>query len=502
MTEIEDSVISQAAVEKLQDSEAELAQLLSRRLSINPGTGRAIFLSHEGVLSEASFVPVCSFGVRSKTLKWAWASEGMTLPSAYSETMFQSLAKKTDIDVFLSPDPMRLSEQEIRCLLALLVDHVDALGLISEECEDSIFYLLITNLEKILDSTAISDNDLQMCLYNLLLNDDVELFNNLRARRPELILDFTNADLRGDEQPWMGDLHVQMLSDLGYIDERHPRILDGINLSHCRLDSANLSGASMKNASLKSSVLVDTDLSRADLTNADLEKAFLNGTNFSGADLAGTNFAQAEFGRTLFVDTDLSSTVGLEEAIHSTASEISFSTLVKSGFKLSERFMRSAGVSIGLIDDLRRGQRFATTYSTCFLSYSTKDADFAQHLYNALIEAGVRVYMDRTELIAGEYLDTQLTKAIREHDRTIAILSENSLQSVWLEQEMKIALHYKSGGFTPIRLCDISLIRSFVAEKEIKPDIVDLYPILDFSGWQEKPEFARCRDMLLKSIRR
>jgi hypothetical protein len=71
-----------------------------------------------------------------------------------------------------------------------------------------------------------------------------------------------------------------------------------------------------------------------------------------------------------------------------------------------------------------------------------------------------------------------------------------------LEREVKIALYYKPDGFTPIRIIDIPPIREFVESKQIKPDIVDRYPIMDFSGWRDEVEFERCRDLLLKSIRR
>lgn len=502
MSTFEMSALSQTALTKLQQLQERLTPHLRYQIEFDFNQRRALYISDEGSLSEVFFVPVCSLGLKSKTLQWAWVIDEFNLPDAYGKQVFDTLAHQTDSNIFLDTGLMTLTEEEMRSALALLVDETDSLGLLSWQYQDTLWSFLITRVDRNIELNRLTEERWLELLFDFLEQDNVLMFNQLREKLPGLRVDLTGKDLRGEAQPWKGDLHAQMLFDYGILAEHNARNLEGINFSLCRLDSAILRGLNLKNACFESSVLVDADLSRADLSNADFSNAFLNGANFCGATLKNAHFTHAELGRTLFVDTDLSSAVGLDDTRHSTSSEISFSTLIKSSFQLSEGFMRSAGMSIGLIDDLRRGQRFASDFSTCFLSYSTKDTAFAQQLYYALTEAGVRVYWDRTDLIAGEYLDSQLKQAILEHDRTIAILSENSVQSKWLEREVKLALYHKPTGFTPIRLCDIPLIQTFVQDKEIKPDIVELYTILDFAGWADKAEFARCRDLLLKSIRR
>ena len=502
MSDTDASAMFQSAWDKVSRLQADMSPLLFRDMGLDFETGRALYLSQERALIQVATVPLCSFGTDSRTYQWAWANPGIALDRPYAQEAFQELAEKTGLDEFIQAGTFALSDEEARNFLALVMDHLGGLGLISKSSEQTIWSFMITSIERDLDQIDIPEAQAQQLLYDLVDQEAVATFNAVRAKLPEFMLSFAGADLRGDPQPWKGDLHTQTLLDYGYLTAHQLRTLDGINFSKCRLDEANLRGVSLKNASFRSASLVDADLTNADLRRADFEQAFLNGANFTAAKLDGSRFAEAELGRTLFVDTDLSSTTGLENTRHSIASEISFSTLVKSSFQVSESFMLGAGVSIGLIDDLRRGQRFASTYATCFLSYSSKDTPFAQRLYYALLEAGVRVFWDRMDLTVGEHLDVQLTKAIREHDRTIAILSDSSLESAWLKREVEIALYYKPDGFTPIRLCDIAPIQSFVAQNDIKPDIVDRYPILDFAAWQVKAEFERCRDVLLKSIRR
>ncbi len=498
MSKIETSKLAQEALAKVEKMQKELAPLLHQRLSFQVDEGLALFLGLDGEFHEISFVPVSSYGDISKTLKWAWSNAAFSLPATYDRLEFQELARKTGFEIFQSSEPKVVSPEENRCLHALVAEHFNALGLLSDRNDDTYWSFLITGIR----TTTLSPEEVSLALHDLFNQNKVELFNRLREKHAEVRLVFTDADLRGKKQAWKGDLHGQILFDNNYIKEHSPRVLDGINLSGCRLDGSNFQGVSLKNASFNSSVMIDADFSRADLTDADLEQTFLSGTNFSGTILKGVSFKDAEMGRTLLVDTDLSECKGLDETRHLTSSEISFSTLVKSGFQVSEQFMRSCGVSIGLIEDLRRGKRFGTTYSTCFLSYSSKDRDFAQEIYYALMNVGVRVYWDAKDLLGGIYLDEQLIAAIKEHDRTITVLSANSLQSKWVLKEVQAALYYKPKSFTPIRLCAIEPIQEFVKKNDIRPNIVDSYPIPDFSNWSNKEDFNEVMRKLLKTIRR
>lgn len=490
-----------ALVAELERKQAALGPVLAHRLELDVERGQATYLAEDGEVVRVALVPVTSYGVHSGTTRWAWANPDLSLPDAHGEKAFRKLARSTGVEELRAASPLTLSRDEARGLLALVADRLGGAGVISESYGDTIWTFLITDLRRDADARAEEDW-VRTLLYRLFDQDRVDLFNTLRARHDGLALSFVGADLRGDPEPWKGDLHVQQPVDLGYLRDSEERRLDGVDLSGCRLDEVNLRGVSLRDASLSGSVLVDADLSGADLRGADLRGAFLNGASFVQARMAGARLAGAEIGRTLFCDLDLSEVHGLEDLRHSANSEISFSALVRSGFRVSEQFLRSAGVSPGLLDDLRRGKRFASRYQTCFISYSSKDADFAQALYYALTEAGVRVWLDQTELLAGDGLSAQLRQAIEEHDRTIPILSLHSLESEWVEMEIRTALYYRRQGLTPVRLCPLEPIQAFVGDRGIKPDIVKEYRILDFTDWRDRDSFAQGRDLLLETIRR
>jgi hypothetical protein len=167
---------------------------------------------------------------------------------------------------------------------------------------------------------------------------------------------------------------------------------------------------------------------------------------------------------------------------------------------LSPAFLRRAGVSRGLIEDLAKGQRFARQYETCFLSYSSKDKPFAEKLYRSLEDAGVRVFWDRFDVLPGESLRDQIIEAIHQHDRLIVVLSANGMASDWVRQEIELAWYHKRGSLVPIRLCEIDKIRVWTAKHEKLPDLAGLFPVLDFSAWRNENEYAHAVSLLLRSL--
>ncbi len=138
---------------------------------------------------------------------------------------------------------------------------------------------------------------------------------------------------------------------------------------------------------LRGAILRGADLSRArlrgaTLRGADLSRARLGGADLSRADLIAANFDQAVVGYTVFGDNDLSETKGLETVQHTGPSLIGIDTIYKSKGKIPEIFLRGAGVPdtfIAYISSLTGSA--VEFYSHGFISYSTKDQEFADRLY-------------------------------------------------------------------------------------------------------------------------
>ncbi|XP_039166870.1 toll/interleukin-1 receptor-like protein [Eucalyptus grandis] len=85
-----------------------------------------------------------------------------------------------------------------------------------------------------------------------------------------------------------------------------------------------------------------------------------------------------------------------------------------------------------------------------FLSFSGKDTrkTFVDHLYNKLVDAGIRVFKDDNELREGEKIGTNLILAINNSKISIPILSKNYASSKWCLQELvEMTKCMKSGHF-------------------------------------------------------
>ena len=160
---------------------------------------------------------------------------------------------------------------------------------------------------------------------------------------------------------WRGSVTIR--PDLNGAD------LSSINLIAANLSSAYLGGASLMAANLSSANLSGADLSSASLIGANLMMANLNGADMTGALLLGT----------VFGNVDLTSVIGLETCIHHGPSIIDHRTLERSK-SLPLPFLRGVGVPDSLIEYLPSLLNPAVQRYSCFISYSTKDQEFAERL--------------------------------------------------------------------------------------------------------------------------
>lgn len=75
-----------------------------------------------------------------------------------------------------------------------------------------------------------------------------------------------------------------------------------------------------------------------------------------------------------------------------------------------------------------------------FLSHSSQDKFFVRELAERLQAVGVDVWLDEAEIKVGESLTEKIGRAIDETDHVAVILSQNSVNSEWVQRELEIAL--------------------------------------------------------------
>nr|XP_011470577.1 PREDICTED: toll/interleukin-1 receptor-like protein [Fragaria vesca subsp. vesca] len=87
-----------------------------------------------------------------------------------------------------------------------------------------------------------------------------------------------------------------------------------------------------------------------------------------------------------------------------------------------------------------------------FLSFRGSDTrtNFTDHLYMALIRAGIQVFRDSEELRTGEVISEALIRAIQGSMYYIVILSENYASSSWCLDELVHIMERRKGRIFPI----------------------------------------------------
>jgi hypothetical protein len=273
----------------------------------------------------------------------------------------------------------------------------------------------------------------------------------------------------------------------------------------------NLTGADLRKRSLRNYDLSSCDLSsvdardvsfrRANLVNANLNSAKLYRAFFSGTEVAGASFRKAVLYETVFANVDLTGVIDLDACLHKGASVVDHRTLARS-HAIPLAFLRGCGLPDALIAETGRDDSSMRRYWSCFISYSSRDREFAERLYEGLQNNGVRCWYAPEDLQMGAKIRVAIDEAIRESGKVLLVLSANALASRWVEKEFETAFDEEQrrgdSVLFPIRIDDSPLTdpRSWVA------DIRRTLNIGDFSAWRENSRYQTAFSRLLHSLER
>jgi uncharacterized protein YjbI with pentapeptide repeats len=363
---------------------------------------------------------------------------------------------------------------------------------------------------------AVADNE-----HIRLLKQGSKAWN---AWRRDSIASSSHLDLSGAELSH-ADLSYADLSganltgtNLSRADLNHADLsiadLIGANLSHADLSDANLShadlsGANLREADLSKAYLVRANVNGTDLVGANLSEAVLVRANLSKAGLASANLHRANLSHadltgavlagTLFANVSLTDVIGLETCLHVGPSTLDHLTLQNSGL-LPIAFLRGVGLSDRLIDYLPSLLDQAIQRYSCFISYSTKDQDFANHLHADLQNEGVRCWFAPHDLpIGGKILD-EIDAAIRLRDKVVLILSEHSIMSDWVEDEVKTAYEEerrrRQTVLFPIRLDDVVMGTNEAWAAKLRAD----RNIGDFRRWKDHDAYTVSFERVMRDL--
>jgi TIR domain/Pentapeptide repeats (8 copies) len=280
--------------------------------------------------------------------------------------------------------------------------------------------------------------------------------------------------------------------------------------------SIDLVGAQLEKADLVAAMLWGVDFTAANLAEASLVAAFLKGckfinanlagasfweAHFWGADLMGAKFANAIFGYTALGNLDLSSCEGLESTRHEGPSTVGLDTIYLSKGNIPEVFLRGCGVPDSFITYARSLAGQAIQFYSCFISYSSKDQEFADRLYADLQNNGVRCWFAPEDLKIGDPFRQRIDEAIRLHDKLLLILSEHSVESPWVRDEVEACLERERREnrvvLFPITLDDAIMDTGQAWAATIRRQ----RHIGDFRKWKDHDSYQQAFQRLLRDLK-
>jgi hypothetical protein len=95
-------------------------------------------------------------------------------------------------------------------------------------------------------------------------------------------------------------------------------------------------------------------------------------------------------------------------------------------------FLRGVGLPDNLIDYLPSLLGQPIQLYSCFISYSTKDDEFANRLHADLQNKGVRCWFAPEDMKIGDRIGDTIDTAIRLRNKLLLVLSETAVTSAWV----------------------------------------------------------------------
>ncbi len=204
---------------------------------------------------------------------------------------------------------------------------------------------------------------------------------------------------------------------------------------------------------------------------------------------------------TSFGDQDLRAVKGLETVQHRGPSPLSINTIHKSAANIPEVFVRGTGAPERFVEYMRALAARPIQYHTCFISYSSKNQDFAERLYADLQSKGVRCWFAPEDMKTGDKIRHRIDTSIRMYDKLLLILSEASVESQWVEHEVETAIGKEIEGranvLFPVRLDDAVMQSKVGWASHIKLT----RHITDFSQWKHHDAYQKSLDRLLRDLK-
>jgi hypothetical protein len=142
----------------------------------------------------------------------------------------------------------------------------------------------------------------------------------------------------------------------------------------------------------------------------------------------------------------------------------------------------------------------AIQHYSCFISYSSNDATFAERLHADLQNNGVRCWFAPHDMRIGAKIIDAIDEAVRLRDKVLLILSEGAIASDWVEGEVTRGLDEertrKQLVLFPVRIDDAVMQTSEAWARLLRGQ----RNIGDFTGWKDQDSYQKSFERLMRDL--
>lgn len=321
-------------------------------------------------------------------------------------------------------------------------------------------------------------------------HSDLRCANFTKSRMMDAVFDidpnleeanFSEADLRG--------------SRISNHAKCNGTVFDGADLIGAKIWMSEFVGATFANGMLN-----ESDFWSCNLRNSSFADAYICGTRFKRVDFSRSVFRSAHLSETVLIDVTLNSCRDLETCVHHSPSTVDYRT-IENSWPLPQSFLRGVGFPESWVEYIPSLMAVPIEFYSCFISYSSMDQEFADRLYTDLQRKGVRCWFAPETLKIGERTRYAIHEAIRHYDKLLLILSDNSICSDWVEDEVERALEQERKAtktiLFPIRLDDTVMH----CDVGWPVTIQNTRNIGNFTQWKDHDSYKKAFDRLIRDLR-
>lgn len=223
--------------------------------------------------------------------------------------------------------------------------------------------------------------------------------------------------------------------------------------------------------------------------------------NLRRAVLADANLSGATIRNTIIADSDLRKTKGLADIRYQGPSPVTLYSVQLPSDGSALRFLQGVGVPNEWIDFWRSAMMDLLQYHSLFISYSSKDEMLAHRLYADLQAKGVRCWFAPEDMKIGDKIRERIDEAIHLQDKLLLLLSEYSIASTWVANEVEAALEKEQRQgrevLFPVRLDDAVMQTSRAWAATLRRT----RHIGDFTTWTDPQSYQSAFDRLLCDLK-